>query len=140
MYERMLNKHEVPAFEDLINYCGRSGKYWIDFENYLASEFEAERLIRFPYGKKYGWGAKYSQKNKHICDVFAEDGAFTVFFQISSDAVDSVLDVLDEYAKEIWEDKYPCSSGGWVRFRVLNEKHLENVKKLVNAKMTVKKK
>ena len=58
MYERMLNKREVPSFEDLIRHSGDSGGLWIAFENYLAEAFGAVRLIRFPYGNTYGWSAK----------------------------------------------------------------------------------
>ncbi len=140
MYERMLNKQEQPTFENLIAYCGDSGGQWLALENYLQTEFDASKLIRFPYGKDYGWGVKYSRKNKHICDIFAENGAFTVFFQISSAAIDSMYSDMDEYAKEIWKDKYPCSSGGWVHFRVLNNEQLESVKKIIQAKMALRRK
>lgn len=140
MYERMLNKQEQPTFENLIAYCGDSGGQWLALENYLQTEFDASKLIRFPYGKDYGWGVKYSRKNKHICDIFAENGAFTVFFQISSAAIDSMYSDMDEYAKGIWKDKYPCSSGGWVHFRVLNNEQLESVKKIIQAKMAPRRK
>ncbi len=135
MHERMLNKQEQPTFEALIAYCGDSGRHWLALDKYLQAEFDASKLIRFPYGKDYGWGVKYSQKRKHICDVFAEKGAFTVFFQIASAAVDAIYSEMDDYAKGIWKDKYPCASGGWVRFRVLNHEQLEGVKKIIQAKM-----
>ncbi len=140
MYERMLNKHEQPTFEDLINYCGDSGKLWVALDDYLKAEYDASKLIRFPYGNKYGWSIKYSRKNKHICDVFAENGAFTVKFQISSDSVDAIYDDMDEYAKEVWANKYPCSSGGWVDFRIFTGARLESAKLLLHAKMTPRRK
>ncbi len=136
MYERMLNKQEEPTFEDLIRFCGDSGALWLTLDEYLQTEFDSSKLIRFPYGNKYGWSAKYSRKNKHICDVFAENGAFTVKFQISSDSVDSVSNEMDDYAKAVWANKYPCSSGGWVDFRILNSEQLESAKVLLRAKMT----
>lgn len=79
MYERMLDKQKVPSFDDLINYCGDSGNLWLELDVYFESEYCVQRQIRFPYGKHYGWSIKYSRKSKHICDVFAEDNAFTVF-------------------------------------------------------------
>ena len=138
MYERMLNKQEVPTFDDLISHSGESGALWLALDDYLQSEFGASRQIRFPYGKDYGWGAKYSVKSKHICDVFAESGAFTVFGQVSSKAVNFVYSELSNYAKSVWEDKYPCASGGWISFRVLNGEQLSDAKKLLRAKITVR--
>jgi len=134
----MLNKQETPTFDDLICYCGDSGKLWIALDKYLKDEFDATALIRFPYGKEYGWSVKYSRKNKHICDVFAESGAFAAFFQVSTNAVESVYDKLDSYSKGVWENKYPCTSGGWIDFRVLNDENLQNLKKIIHAKVRSK--
>jgi len=140
MYERMLNKQEEPAFEDLISYSGESGSLWLALDKYLEDEFNAKRLIRFPYGKEYGWGAKYSAKSKHVCDVFAENGAFTALFQISDRAMETVLDEIDDYAKQIWENKHPCASGGWIEYRVLPNEHeqLRDLQKILRAKITSK--
>ena len=138
MYERMLNKQEIPLFDDLIRYSGQSAELWLSLENYLKDEFNASRQIRFPYGNKYGWSAKYSVKSKHICDVFAENGAFMVLFQMSANVMETVYDELGDYAKNIWENKYPCASGGWLNFRVLNHEHLRDLKKIIHAKITVR--
>ena len=138
MYERMLNKQEVPTFDDLIRYCGERGVLWLALDKYLEDELRASRQIRFPYGSKYGWSAKYSVKNKHICDIFAENGAFAALFQISDKAMSTVYDELNAYAKDVWADKSPCSSGGWIEFRVLNEEQLQDLKKTIHAKVTVR--
>ena len=137
MYERMLNKHEVPSFDDLLSYSGKIGGLWIDLDQYLNDTFSAVRLIRFPYGNKYGWGAKYSQKGKHICDVFAENGAFTAHFHISNNAMEATGKDLSDYAISIWESKYPCGNGGWLHFRVLNNEQLYELKKILCAKMSI---
>ena len=138
MYERMLNKQEVPTFDDLIRHSGESGALWLALDKYLTDELSAARQIRFPYGNKYGWSAKYSVKSKHICDVFAESGAFTALFQISDNAVDTIYDELGTCAKEVWADKSPCATGGWIQFRILNEEQLLDLKKIIHAKVTVR--
>jgi hypothetical protein len=91
-------------------------------------------LIRFPYGNKYGWGVKYSRKNKHICDVFAENGAFAAHFRMANNAMDTVYNGLSDYSKDIWKRKYPCGDGGWLNFRVLNSEHLDDLKIILRAK------
>jgi hypothetical protein len=138
MYERMLNKQEVPTFDDLIQYSGARGALWLALDTYMTGELRASRQIRFPYGKDYGWGVKYSVKSKHICDVFAENGAFAALFQVSDKAVATIHDELSAYAREIWADKYPCASGGWIEFRVLNEEQLRDLEKILHAKATVR--
>jgi len=134
----MLNKQEVPTFDDLIRYSGESGPLWLALDKYMEDNFQASRQIRFPYGNKYGWSTKYSIKSKHICDVFAENGGFAALFQISDKAVATIYDELGAYAKEVWADKSPCASGGWIEFRVLNEEQLLDLKKIIHAKVTVR--
>ena len=138
MYERMLNKQEVPTFDDLIRHSGANGPLWLTLDKHMEDEYKASKLIRFPYGKDYGWSVKYSVKSKHICDVFAENGAFAALFQVSDKAVDTVYNELGEYAKEIWADKSPCASGGWIEFRVLNEEQLQDLMKIIHAKVTIR--
>ena len=138
MYERMLNKQEVPTFEDLIRHSGERGALWLALDAYLVETFQAARQIRFPYGKDYGWGTKYSAKSKHICDIFAENGAFTALFQVSSKAMDTVYDELGPTAKTLWDNKYPCASGGWIDFRVLTPEELQDLEKILRAKITVR--
>ena len=134
MHERMLNKQEVPTFEDMLRTSGESAALWRALDAYMKEELGAETLIRFPYGKDYGWAVKYSRKARHICDVFAETGAFAVFLQISNKAMESVLDELGADARQVWDERYPCSSGGWIAFRVTTDEHLRDAKKICSAK------
>jgi len=138
MYERMLNKQETPTFDDLISHCGDCGSLWLQLDKNMVEKYNVSKLIRFPYGKEYGWSVKYSIKSKHICDIFAENGAFTALFQVTTSAIETVYDELDTYAKEIWEDKTPCKGGGWVEFRVLNQEQLQDLEKIIHAKATMR--
>ena len=138
MYERLLEKTISPTFDELIAYCAECGALWVELDEYIREAFSAQRQIRFPYGKKYGWSCKYSFKRKHICDVFAEDGAFALFFRISNLQLDTVYSELSEYARNICDNKYPCSEGGWLTYRVLAQSHMSDAKKLVHAKLNFK--
>jgi len=134
----MLNKQETPTFDDLIRYSGDRGSLWLALDKYMEEQYNVTKQIRFPYGKDYGWSVKYSIKSKHICDVFAENGAFTALFQVSEKAVDTIYDALGTYAKDIWADKSPCAGGGWIEFRVLDEEQLQDLEKIIHAKATVR--
>ena len=138
MYKRMLDKQKQPTFDDLIRYSGNRGSLWLALDKRMEEAYRISRQIRFPYGKEYGWSVKYSIKNKHICDIFAESGAFTALFQVSDKAVNSVYRELAAYAKEVWADKTPCASGGWIEFRVLDEEQLLDLEKIIHAKVTVR--
>jgi len=138
MYERLLDKTLSPTFEDLIVHSGSSGTLWVELDDYIRKTFSSQRQIRFPYGNKYGWGCKYSFKSRHICDIFAENGAFALFFQIRDLQLDLVYDNLSEYAQTVCANKYPCGKGGWLTYRVLEQAHIDDVKKLLSAKLNMK--
>ena len=134
----MLNKQVVPTFDELIRYCGDNGVLWLKLDKRMEEKYNVSRQIRFPYGKDYGWSIKYSIKSKHICDLFAENGAFAALFQVSDKAVDTIYNELGTYAKEVWADKNPCASGGWIEFRVINEQQLQDLEKIIHAKVTIR--
>lgn len=135
MYERMLNKQILPSFDDLISYCGKCGTLWEELDNWIKKEYDAKTQIRFPYGKNYGWSIKYSKSSKHICDIFAENEAFTVFLKLSCEAFELIKSNLSEYSKEIYANKYPCGDGGWIRYRITDSKHTDDAKRFINAKV-----
>lgn len=135
MYERLLDKTLAPTFTELLNYSGPSREWWLALDAYLQNEFSAKQQIRFPYGNKYGWSTKYSVKNRHICDVFAENEAFAVHLRVSNDCLDAIYDDLSDEAKKICDAKYPCSEGGWITYRVLSQEQLMEVKKILRAKI-----
>lgn len=137
MYERLLEKTLSPTFTDLLTYSGDCSKLWLVLDDYLQNEYSAEQQIRFPYGNKYGWSSKYSLKNRHICDVFAENGAFAVHFRVSNACLNTVYDGLSDYSKEICDAKYPCGEGGWLTYRVLSQEHLNDVKIILRAKINM---
>lgn len=138
MYERMLDKQVTPSFDEMIFYCGEAGKLWMELDEYLKDKLEMESCIRFPYGDKYGWSVKYSLKSKHICDVFAENGAFMVLIRISNDEIKLIYNTLSDYSKAVLDNKYPCESGGWVNYHITSNKPLQDLMKIIETKANKK--
>ena len=134
MYERLLNKQNVPTYEELAAYCGESGALFRKLNEQLSQLYGTTQEIRFPYGNKYGWGVSHRKKKKLICDVFAEAGAFTVMLRLSNQQFDAVYDQMLPYTQNYIDNKYPCGEGGWIHYRVLDEAHLEDVLRLLAVK------
>lgn len=134
MYERMLDKANQPTIEEFFDYCGESKPLLENVDAFLR-DAEIDRLLRFPYGKSYGWGMKYFKKSLHICDIFAENGSFTVMLRLPNALLDAARDSVAESTRESIDNRYPCGEGGWVRCRVCSPAQLEDAKKLLVLKL-----
>lgn len=134
MYERLLDKNNRPALDELIAHCGVNGENYKLFNAYLADRFNTIQEIRFPYGNKYGWCITHRKGKKYICDVFAEAGAFTVMVRLTDIQFEEVYETITEYGKNYINNKYPCSDGGWIHYRVTDAVYLEDIKKILKTK------
>lgn len=133
----MINKQISPSFTDMISYCGDVGGLWMAVDVYLKDKYEIKGCIRFPYGNKYGWSMKYSYKNSLICDIFAEKSAFMVLVRVPNDAIQSVYRELSDYAKNVWDNKYPCGNGGWLNYRITDKDQLQDLIKILDIKVSI---
>lgn len=131
----MLDKQKEPSFDEMISYCGEVGKLWLELDGYLKDKLQMKGCIRFPYGNKYGWSVKYSIKSKHVCDVFAENGAFMVLIRMSNASMEPIYSTLSDYAKVVWDNKYPCGSGGWLNYRVTGNEQFQDILKIIETKV-----
>lgn len=134
MYERMLDKQTMPTIESMTEFCGENGERFSGLNAWLTAAFQTEQKIVFPYGNKYGWGVAHKKKNKLICNVFAENNAFTVMMRLSDKQYRTIYDQLQKYTQEYIDHKYPCGDGGWIQYRITCEEHLNDIKILLSAK------
>ena len=64
-------------------FCGENAELFSKINDWLTVDYDTEQKIVFPHGNSYGWGIAYRKKNKLICNVFAENNAFTVMVRLS---------------------------------------------------------
>lgn len=134
MYERMLNKNDMPTIEEMAEYCGENEQLFLQINEWLKDTFKTEIKVVFPYGNSYGWAITHRKKNKLMCNIFAENNAFTVMMRLSDKQYQSIYEQLSEYSKEYIDNKYPCGDGGWIHYRVMCKEHFEDIKELLKQK------
>jgi len=139
MYERMTNKDLQPEIHEIRQYIGeKSWTFMQEFEDLLKTRYDLKRELRFPFGKSYGWGFKYTHKTKHLCYLFFEKDAVTVTLQIGDKEVlvlNKILPLLSETARSLWENRYPCGKdGGWIHFRIRTEDDLKDLISLIEVR------
>lgn len=137
MYERILDTHP-PSTEDIEAVLGCAYALLQRLESFLDSSYDIKRELKFPFGKDYGWGYKYSHKSSHLCYVFFETGAFTVMLQLGGKLVldiETAMPCMLPKTRELWQNRYPCGEqGGWVHYRVMDVSELADVIRLISIK------
>lgn len=136
MYERMLNKQKEPTVDEMTSYCGDNAERFALLNQWLTETYGTLQKVTFPYGNHYGWGIAHRSKNKLICNIFAEDNAFTVMMRLSKVQFDSVYGQVKKYAQEYIDSRYPCGDGGWIQYRVTCAEQFEDIQKLLTFKFS----
>lgn len=134
MYERMLDKQKEPTIEEMTVFCGMNAELFSSLNEWLKDTLRTEQKVVFPYGNHYGWGIAHRKKSRLICNVFAEDNAFSVMMRLSDEQCKSVYGQLQQYAQECIDEKYPCGDGGWIHYRITCKECMDDIQKLLSVK------
>lgn len=136
--ERFMDKNVIPTSLEIGDFLGKEAYNRLSkLETFLHDSYDLIRELKFPFGNNYGWGYKYSHKNKLLCYVFFERGSFTVTITIGKNELKKLYKELDKMipkTKKLWKNRYPCGDGGWIHYRVENDNELMDVQKLVCIK------
>ena len=137
MYERMLDKQNRPTYDEMAAYCGNCMELFMRINEWLSKVCETTQELSFTYGNKYGWAVAHRKKKKLVCNVFAENGAFTVMIRLSNEQFQKLYDQMEKETQERIDNKYPCGDGGWLHYRVTNEANFCDIQKMLEMKCSV---
>ena len=136
MYERLLNKNEMPTMEEFLAYIGK-GKEWFDnIDAFLINELNSEKMIKFDAHSSC-WKMSYHIQRKYICDIITEKDAFTIVTRLSEESIRNVYDCLLPYTKECI-DNSPYRHRGWIEYRVLSVLQVEDIRTLLQIRAKYK--
>lgn len=132
MYERLINKNEMPTIDELLVYIGKAKELFDSIDAFLINEINSSKMIKFDAHSRC-WKMSYHIKRKYICDIITEKDAFTIITRLSEESFRNVYDGLLPYAKECI-DNSPFRHRGWIEYRVLSALHLEDIKTMLQIR------
>ena len=134
MYERMLDKQSEPSPAEMAVYCGQNEERFSRLNDWLIATFHTQPKVVFPYGNHYGWGIGHYKKKKLVCNIFPENGAFTVMVRLANGQFAQVYSEVSEHTRKCIDERYPCGDGGWLHYRVTDREQYEDIVKLLEVK------
>lgn len=132
MYERLINKNEMPTIEEFLVHIGKGKELFDSIDAFLINEINSSKMIKFDAHSRC-WKMSYHIKRKYICDIITEKDAFTIITRLSEESFRNVYDGLLPYAKECI-DNSPFRHRGWIEYRVLSALHLEDIKTMLQIR------
>lgn len=81
---------------------------------------------------------RFYHNGKYIAYCNVHDGCFDVMMRYTAPdilKISEIIGTMSDYAKEVWEDKYPCSTGAWIHYYVSNEDTYNEAIKLIDIKL-----
>ena len=73
---------------------------YLELNKCIETTFQTENKTTFSYGNHYGWCILHRKKNKLICNVFLEDGAFSVMIFLAKKQMFNLYNNLSEMEKK----------------------------------------
>lgn len=138
MFERLINKNEIPTMKEFLDYIGKGKELFENIDAYLQNEIDPIKMIQFDAHSRC-WKISYHVKRKYICDIIIEKDAFTIVTRLSEESIRNVYNDLLLYAKECI-DNSPYRHRGWIEYRVLSTQHLEDIKTMLQIRASYKQK
>ena len=126
MYERIFNKNETPSMEIFLSHIGKRKALFEVIDVFLSKDLNSIKTIKFDAHSRC-WKINYNAKKEYICDIIAEHDAFTIITRLAEENIKKAYDDVSQYAKECI-DNSPFRHRGWIEYRVLDSKHLDDAK------------
>lgn len=135
----ILDGSHLPEFDDLTKYIkGSARELWIDFTNYIHSEYQSSPKITFSKcSGKPGWNVKYQKAGKAICTLYPEKERFVALVIVTLDLLPLIEGASDGFEPEVWQvikNAKPFNNTLWLMIGVESEAVLEDVKRLLILK------
>jgi hypothetical protein len=142
--KRLTEKSHVPTQDAIRSFIGDDAwRRLTRFEEMLQLRYDLNREMKFPFGKQYGWGFRYSNKKSLLMYVFFEEGGLCCTISINDQGatqVEAMLGDLMPKTQNLWKSRYPCGDfGGWIHFPLEADDELPDMIRLIEIKAKPKK-
>jgi hypothetical protein len=131
------NKEEKPDDQKLQLALGDMYESWMEIRSFIFSVYpKAIEEWNYP-GQKYGWSFRMKDKNRAIIYLLPRDRFFMAAFVFGGKATSAALgsDINQEIKHEIETAKVYAEGRGF-RIGLINETAINDIKKLVNIKLS----
>lgn len=131
------DKTHQPDETMLRQVLGKTYPLWLDIRKYVHTKYTgAKEQWKYP-GAKYGWSFSLHDKKRAILYLIPRKTYFQVAFVFGQKATDHVLaSKINPLIKHELESARVYAEGRGIRLVVKNKKNLEDIRELIDTKLS----
>lgn len=141
MHERMMDKSAQPTDEDMLNWIRQPlAEEWTALRSFLMETYAIIPICN-PGGKRYGWSLQYRMCGRPLCDMYPENGSFTVLVILGKVELDQAMERIESFASTVRQaltESPRFHDGCWMYIRVADaqtcHQNIQDIEKLILIK------
>lgn len=128
-----------PTKKDIRDSIGSKSGLWDDMVKSVSDDYGVRGNLEFG-GAKYGWALEFRKGGRALASMFPGKSSFTVQIVLGKAAV-PLADALDlgKNARMVFDNARQLQDGRWLYVPVRSKRALEDVKRLIAARVESKK-
>jgi hypothetical protein len=132
------DKKIVPSKELLADALGKTFTWWSAIQDYVYSQYPGATADWTYPGVKYGWNFRLKDKKRAIIYFLPRNKFFKVAFVFGQKATDIIVksNISDSIKNELKSAKVYAEGRG-IRIDVRNKKDIDDIKILVDIKLSI---
>lgn len=140
LWSELYKAQTEPTDKDISSYI--NNKLWNELNEYLQTAYNAAPIKSYSNcSAQRGWNVKYKKASKSLCTLYPMEGYFIALVVIGAKEqteAELYVNAATDYIKNLYE-KTPFSAGGrWLMISVTDEAILQDVKRLIEIRRSVK--
>lgn len=137
MQSIFLDKNQEPTAADLQNGIGTTFPIWKEIETFLLEEYSKLESKWHFTSAKMGWSFRMSDSKRVLVYLLPRDQYFKVAMVFGQKATDAVLESsISETIKSELKAAKVYAEGRGIRIDIQNDNLLEDIKKLIQIKLS----
>ncbi len=143
MNERMLDKTHQPTDEEMLTFIGQPlASAWTELRSFLVDTYGITPVLDSG-GKKYGWNLQHRMGGRPLCELYPENGSFTVLVILGKVELDLAMQKLDSFGEVVQKflrESPRFHDGCWMYIRVSDPRTCEQDARDIEHLILIKKK
>lgn len=139
-WNELYSDHQSPTFEDVAKFI--NSDLWEELNMFIEENYHVLPELNYSMcSGQPGWNVKYKKSGKSLCTLYPMKGFFIALVVVGNKEVSEtelMLPTFTEYIQNSYKDTPHSVGGKWMMIHVADKRVLEDVKSLIQIRVTPK--